>query len=62
MLPGARVPRSLERVDFALDPMPGEELHEILREYRKRAPVMPTHFLGLPAFVITSYAALADAF
>ena len=62
LLPGARVPRSLDTVDFALDPMPGHELHEVLRAYRERAPVMPTRFLGLPAFVVTGYAALVDAF
>jgi cytochrome P450 len=56
------VQRSLDTVDFALDPMPGPELHDVLRAYRERAPVMPTRFFGLPAFVITGYAALADAF
>jgi cytochrome P450 len=56
------VRRSLDTVDFALDPMPGHELHEVLRAYRERAPVMPTRFLGLSAFVITGHAALADAF
>jgi cytochrome P450 len=56
------VQRSFETVDFALDPMPGHELHEVLRAYRECAPVMPTRFLGLPAFVITGHAALTDAF
>ena len=52
----------LSSVDFALQEMPGRELHEILRAYRSRGPVQPSHFLGLPAFVITSHAALLDAF
>ncbi len=54
--------RELSQVDFALDEMPGNELHEVLRAFRETAPVMPTRFLGLPAFVITGYDALADAF
>jgi cytochrome P450 len=56
------LPRSLDTVDFALDPMPGRELHDVLRAYRERGPVMPTRFLGLPAFVITGYQALLAAF
>jgi cytochrome P450 len=54
--------RDLARVDFALDEMPGSELHEVLHAYRSQGPVQPTHFLGLKAFVITSYEALLDAF
>jgi cytochrome P450 len=49
-------------VDFALDEMPGPELHDALREFRERAPVAPTRFLTLPAVVVTGYAALCDAF
>jgi len=56
------VEKSLECVDFALDEMPGEELHEVLRAYREQGPVAPTRFLGISAFVITGYAALLDAF
>ena len=52
----------LESVDFALDEMPGSELHDVLRAYRERGPVQPTRFLGLPAFVITGYEALLQAF
>ena len=52
----------LDTVDFALDEMPGDELHEVLRAYREQGPVAPTRFLGIPAFVITGYAALLDAF
>lgn len=54
--------RDLAAVDFALDEMPGRELHDVLRAYREQGPVMPTRFLGLPAFVITGYDALEAAF
>jgi cytochrome P450 len=52
----------LETADFALDPMAGPLLHQILKAYRERGPVQPTRFLGLPAFVITGHAALLEAF
>jgi cytochrome P450 len=54
--------RSIESVDFALNEMPGGELHDVLREYRARGPVQQTRFLGLPAFVVCGHAALLDAF
>jgi len=53
---------SLESVDFALDELPGRELHDVLRAYRERGPVERTRFLGLPAFVITGHRALLEAF
>ena len=49
-------------VDFALDEMPGNELHQVLHAYREQGPVAPTRFLGIPSFVITGHAALLDAF
>ncbi|MGE4609729.1 MAG: cytochrome P450 [Myxococcota bacterium] len=49
-------------VDFALDEMPGQELHDVLRAYREQGPVAPTRFLGIPSFVITGHAALLEAF
>jgi cytochrome P450 len=52
----------LEHVDFAFDKMPGDELHEVLRAFRDEGPVVPTRFLGLPAFVIARYDALVEAF
>ena len=51
-----------KQADFALDEMPGDEMHQALREYREEADVSPTHFLGLPAFVITGHEALTLAF
>ncbi len=50
------------RGDFALDEMPGDELHARLRSYRERGPIGPAHFLGIPCFVITEYEALSEAF
>lgn len=52
----------LEEVDFALDPLPGDDLHQTLHRLRARGPVQPTRFGGLPAFVITSAKALEEAF
>ena len=49
-------------VDFALDEMPGQELHDVLRAYREQGPVAPTRFLGIPSFVIAGHAALLEAF
>ena len=54
--------RSLADVDFALDELPGRELHDVLRAFRERAPVAPTRFMGLPAWIITSHDALLEAF
>ena len=56
------MPRDLSKLDFGLDEMPGDELHEVLRAYRVAGPVQPCRFGGLPAFVITGYEALAEAF
>jgi len=50
------------RVDFALEEMPGRELHDVLDACREVGPVAPTRFFGQPAFVISSQAALAAAF
>lgn len=52
----------LDAVDFGLQELPGDSLHDVLRGYRERGPVQPTRFLGLPAFVITSHKALEEAF
>lgn len=55
-------PTRLEDVDFGLNELPGESLHQTLRAFRERSPVEPTRFLGLPSFVITGHAALEEAF
>ncbi len=55
-------PIRLEDVDFALDELPGESMHQVLHAFRESGPVQPTRFLGLPAFVITSHKALEEAF
>jgi len=51
-----------ENADFALDEMPGETLHALLRAFRERGPVQPARFLGLPCYIITGDAALGAAF
>ncbi len=49
-------------VDFALDELPGPELHQVLAEFRERAPVSPTRFFGAPAWIIPGHRELAEAF
>jgi cytochrome P450 len=53
---------ALDQVDFALDSLPGQRLHDVLHAYRARGPVQPTRFLTIPSFVITGHAALLEAF
>ncbi|MBW2421938.1 MAG: cytochrome P450 [Deltaproteobacteria bacterium] len=48
--------------DFALDEMPGAELHDLLRAYREQGPIQPTRLGGLPAFVISEHEVLKEAF
>ncbi len=52
----------LDASDFALDEMPGDVLHDVLRAHREQGPVTPAKFMGLPAFAITRHAALLEAF
>jgi len=52
----------LDKADFALDAMPGQALHDILRGYRERGPVTRTRFLTRPALIITGHAELLDGF
>ncbi|MBW2496842.1 MAG: cytochrome P450 [Deltaproteobacteria bacterium] len=56
------MPRDLSQVDLGLDALPGQELHDVLRGYREAGPVQPATFQGFPAFVITGYEALLEAF
>jgi cytochrome P450 len=52
----------MTKVDFALDPLPGPQLHAALAGLRGMGPIVPALFLGADAWVITSHAALAEAF
>ena len=49
-------------IDLGLDELPGAELHDELRRNREKGPVQPALFQGFPAFVITGYEALLEAF
>ena len=49
-------------VDFALDELPGDELHAALSAYRAAGPIVATRFLGIPAFIIAGHSALKQAF
>jgi cytochrome P450 len=51
-----------DTADFALDEMPGADLHDLLRAYRELGPIQATRFAGLPAFVISEHEALKEAF
>lgn len=46
-------------IDFALDAVP--ELHEVLRDIRAQAPVVPVRFHGSVGYAITRYAELKAA-
>lgn len=48
--------------DFALEELPGAALHTTLDATRAKGPIAEARFLGLPAFVISGYGALLDAF
>ncbi len=49
--------------DFALNPLPGAELHEVLRTLRsERGDVAPVTFFGMPTFAILSWDALREFF
>ncbi len=52
----------LDEVDFALQEMAGGELHAVLHAFRAEGPIRPTRMGGNPAFVISGYDALLDAF
>jgi cytochrome P450 len=52
----------IDSIDFAIDELPGQELHDALAAFRRRGPVTRARFLGLPAWIITGHAALAEAF
>jgi cytochrome P450 len=62
MSPGDTMSIDLEEVDFALDEMPGERMHQVLAALREAGPVQPTRFLGIPAFVLTNHEVLSAAF
>jgi cytochrome P450 len=48
--------------DFALDPMPGPEMHARLHALREQGPVARVRFGGQPAFLVTTFDALLEAF
>lgn len=54
--------KPLDEIDFALDDLPGRELHDALAGFRSRGPVVRTKFVGMPAWIIADYQALASAF
>lgn len=53
---------SLASIDFAAEQMPGPRLHRTLRRFREQHPLSPARFAGMPAFVISGHAELAQAF
>lgn len=50
------------QADFALDDLPGDALHALLRAARAAGPIVPTRFLGLEARVIAGHEPLDEAF
>ncbi len=51
-----------EELDFATTPLDGEAMHGWLRALRDEGPVVPVRFIGRPSFLITTHAALLEAF
>lgn len=47
-------------IDFAYDPLPN--LHEVLDDLREIGPVVPVQYLGKPAWMITRFDELRQAF
>lgn len=54
--------KPLEDIDFGLDELPGQELHDVLAEFRARGDLVPTRLYGMPAKIIAGHAALSAAF
>lgn len=55
-------PPKFEDVDFGLQALPGDELHDTLTRFREAGPVVETRFMNTPAFAVTRYDALVRAF
>lgn len=53
---------TFDDVDFGLDALAGDALHDTLRRFREAGPVVETRFMKMPAFAVTRYGALVDAF
>ncbi|CAM9891515.1 unnamed protein product [Discosporangium mesarthrocarpum] len=60
--PTPRTPLDPASADFALDEMPGDALHGLLRAYREAGPIVPARFMGQGARVIAGHDALDEAF
>jgi len=48
------------KIDFAYEPLPN--LHDVLDDLRERGPVVPVQYLGGPAWLITRFDELKQAF
>ena len=53
---------SLGSIDFAVEKMPGQLLHQNLHRFREQHPVSPIVFAGMPSFLFTGHAEVAAAF
>lgn len=54
--------KPLGEIDFGLDDLPGQELHDVLSEFRACGELVPTRLYGMPAKIIAGHAALSAAF
>jgi cytochrome P450 len=52
----------LREIDFAAEPLPGEELHRAMAALRVEGPVVQVRFGGRPAWLILGHAELTAAF
>lgn len=49
-------------VDFMLDDLTGDALHDVLRTARELGPVVPARFAGMDALLVTDHATLREFF
>ena len=54
--------KPIDKADFYLDDFPGMVLHNLMDTLREQAPIVPVHFLGGPAWLITRHDELEAAF
>jgi cytochrome P450 len=50
------------QIDLASAELPGEEMHSLMRTVRKQTPVAQFQFYGMPAWVITRFGDLEEAY
>ncbi len=52
----------MTEIDFASNPLPGKEMHEVLKKMREQGPLAPATFGGQSGFLITRFDTLIEGF